>query len=104
MDTLQILEVNRKHIQSCPNELLYTKLPYIKVRLSKIMPNERLRARDVCDQLSSVLLLDKQFPLFLKFTRVSDDGLSEVKLYEAEDFRHTVYADLVKSNFYTKIK
>lgn len=104
MDTLQISEINRKYIQSCPNELLHSKLQYIKVRLSKIVPNERLRERDVRDQLSNVLLEDKQFPLFSKFMSVSDDGLPEVKLYEAKGDRHTIYTHLVKSNFYTKIK
>lgn len=97
VDTLQIVEVPRNRIQKCSEELLGTFLPYAKVHLSQIKPNERVRANDICYMLDK-LIMDKD--LLAHVIRVHDNGVPEIKLYESQQAKETVYHDLIKRKFY----
>lgn len=101
VDTLQIVEIQRSLIRICPPEFLGSTLPFAKVHLSKIMPNKRLRAQDVCDALSNVILNEN---LFTKFVGVRNDGIPEIKLYISCDSKYTIYEKLTRNKFYKKFK
>lgn len=101
VDTLEITEVSRKLIQKCPTELIGSKLQFAKAHLCQIKPNERMRARDICDELASNLLNKN---LFAKVIGLFDNGVLDIKLFESKDARRTVYNNLIKKKFYQKIK
>lgn len=99
VDTLKISEVNRKFIQICPTNLLGSKLQYAKVRLGQIKPNARWRPRDICGELTDSIL---NKDLFAKVIGVYDNGVRDVKLYEAKGAKRTVYSNLIKRRVYKK--
>lgn len=100
-DTLQIDEIRRTHIQQCPVEWLQSKLQLIKVRLSKIKPNERFRNGDICYELGNVIL-NKHF--IAKCVGIHFDGIPDVKLTQKEESKRGIYENLIRKNFYKKIR
>lgn len=100
VDTLKIVEVNRRLIQACPTNLLGSKLQYGKVHLGQLKPNARWRVRDICDELTETLV-NKDF--FAKAIGAFDNGVLDVKLYEAKDTKRPIYNTLIKKKFYKKI-
>lgn len=100
VDTLIISEVNRKLIQTCPTNLLGSKLQFAKVHLGQIKPNARWRPRDICGELSDNIL---NKDLFAKVIGVYDNGILDVKLYEAKGAKRPVYNSLIKKRIYKKI-
>lgn len=103
VDTLKIIEVKRILVQDCPKDLLHTNLKYMKVRLSKITPNPRLRAQDLCDQLSHTFL-DKKICLFARIVQVQNDDVPEINLYENEQSKRSICKEFIAKKFYKKLK
>lgn len=103
IDTLQISEIRRRHIQRCPKELLHSHVQFVKVYLSKIKPNKRMRSQDVCNELMTFLLDEKRSTLCAKVERVWHDGNAEVKLYMPNDLNKSIFTELVSRKFYKKI-
>lgn len=100
VDTLETIEIKRKLIQACPTEILGSELQFTKIRLSQIKPNERLRAHDICDELS-MNIMDKD--LYAKVVGVFDNSVLDVKLYETKDARRTIYSSLIRKKFYKRV-
>lgn len=100
VDTLQIVDIPRNCIQKCPAEYLETLVPYAKVHLYKIKPNERVRASDICSMLEA-LLINKD--LFAKVIARHSNGIPEIKLYESEEAKRTIYHSLTKQKFFQRI-
>lgn len=100
VDTLSISEVSRKLIQTCPANLLGSKLQYAKVRLGQIKPNARWRPRDICGELSDHIL---NKDVFAKVIGVYENGVLDVKLYEEEGAKRTALSGLMKKRVYRKI-
>lgn len=98
-DTLKSFQVNRDFVQACPPDLLNTKLDYIKVRFSNIIPNPRTRPHDVCQQLSKALL-NKNLCLFARIVGVHNDAVPEIKLYYDEK---CIYAELIEQKLYKNV-
>lgn len=101
VDTLQTDEVSQNCIRKCPTEDLGTFVPYAKVHLYKIKPNDRIRANEICSMLEA-MLIGKD--LFAKAIVRHDDGVPEIKLYELKDAKRTVYHDLIKQNIFKRIE
>lgn len=102
VDTLQTVEIQRSLIRTCPPEFLGSTLQFAIVHLSKITPNKRLRAQDVCDALSSVILNAEN--LFTKFIGVRNDGIPDIKLFVSDDSKYSIYDKLTHNKFYKKLK
>lgn len=98
-DTLKSLKVHRDLVQVCPPDLLNTKLDYIKVRFSKMMPHPRIRPQDLSKELSKALL-NKNLCLFAKIVGVSNDAVPEIKLYYDEK---CIYPDWIEQRWYKNI-
>lgn len=100
VDTLQIVDVSQNCIRKCPAKYLRTFVPYAKAHLYKIKPNERVRANDICLMLEA-MLIDKD--LFAKVIARHADGIPEIKLYESEEAKRTIYHSLTKQKFFKRI-
>lgn len=100
VDTLQIVGVPRNCIQKCPAEYLQTFVPYAKVHLYKIKPNDRIRASDICSMLET-MLINKD--LFARVIARHANGVSEIKLYDSEEAKRAIYHSLTKQNFFQRI-
>lgn len=101
VDTLQIDEVHRNLIEKCPKEILGPKLPYAKVHLSQIKPNERMRALDICNELDNIIMGKELFAQVID--RCDNNGVQEIELFESELAKRPIYKDLIKQKFYKKI-
>lgn len=71
------------------------------VRLGHIKPNQRMRSCDLCKELANCLLIDED--LFAKVVGVFENGMTDVKLYDANHLKRPIYNDLIKKKFYKKI-
>lgn len=100
VDTLEITEVQRKLIQKCPKELLGTLVPFAKVHLSRVKPNARMRAFDICNELDQIIMNKN---LIAYVTDRHDNGVLKVKLYESEHAKQSIYKSLIKQKFYKMI-
>lgn len=88
-------------IQSCPPELLGSKLQYAMVRLSQLKPNQRMRDCDICNELAINLLTDQELVAYV--FGAYDNGVLDIKLYETTEARRPIYNDLIKKKFYRKV-
>lgn len=100
IDTLKITDVHRNLIQECPTELLGTLVPFAKVHLSQIKPNERIRSLDICNELDQIVM-NKELIAYVIDRR--KNGEPEVTLYESEMAKRPIYKSLITQNFYRKI-
>lgn len=98
-DTLKSFKLNRDFVQVCPPDLLNTKLDYIKVRFSEIIPYPRMRPLDLCQRLSKALL-DKNLCLFAKIVGVYNDAVPVIKLYYDEK---CIYLELIEQKLYKNV-
>lgn len=100
IDTLEITDVHQHLIQKCPTELLGTVAPFAKVHLSQIKPNQRMRSLDICNELDPIVM-NKELLAYVIDRR--KNGVPDVKLYESERAKQTIYKSLITQNFYKKI-
>lgn len=75
----------------------------MKVRLSSITPNPRLRSRDICDYLSKVLL-NKKLCLFARTVRMQTDDVPEIELYPNEYSKRSISSEFIERNYYQRSK
>lgn len=101
VDTFKIIELKRCFVQSCPQHLLQLRLQFVKVCLSRLMPNPRLRHHDVCNFLST-LLLDSNVSLCAKVIGRQENGTLDIRLFNT-DTGKCIYTDLTKRKFYKKV-
>lgn len=100
VDTLQVTDISRNLIQKCPAEYFGTLIPFAKVRLGRIKPNERMRGSDITSLLDQIIM---NKDLFAQVIPRHDNGIPEIKLYESEHSRRTIYTSLIKQKFYKRI-
>lgn len=101
VDTMKIVEILRILIRKCPRDVIGSTLPLAKVYLSKIAPNKRLREGDVCDALSKIVL-DLDLSVAIVGYHFCNTPL--IKLYVSDNSKYTIYDELIRKNFYKKLK